>query len=63
MGCLTALVSGIEPVLNPILVALIYGETLSLLSLIGAAIVLVTIISYDVIKARTTVLNDTEKKP
>lgn len=58
-----ALVSGIEPVLNPILVALIYGETLSLLSLIGAAIVLVTIISYDVIKARTTVLNDTEKKP
>jgi len=53
-----ALVSGMEPVLNPILVALIYKEMLTPLSLIGAAIVLVTIITYNVIKAKMTVVTE-----
>lgn len=46
-----SLISGIEPILNPLLVAVFYGETLSTLSLIGAAIVLVTVVFYNVRKA------------
>ena len=47
-----SLISGIEPVLNPVLVALICNEKLTLLSLIGAAIVLVSILAYNIITTR-----------
>ena len=42
------LVTGIEPVLNPILVAIVVGETLSPLSLLGGVIVFV----YNILSAR-----------
>lgn len=47
-----ALVSGIEPVLNPVLVAVFYHEYLTTLSVIGAAVVLVSIVVYNVISAK-----------
>ena len=47
-----SLLSGLEPVLNPILAAIFYNELLTPLSLVGAIIVLVTIISYNVIISR-----------
>lgn len=47
-----SLVSGIEPVLNPILVAVFYGETMSALALIGAAIVICGVVGYNVLKIR-----------
>lgn len=47
-----SLVSGIEPVLNPILVALFYGEDVSLMALIGAVIVVVSVVVYNILLAR-----------
>ena len=47
-----SLLSGLEPILNPILVAIFYGELLTPLSLVGAAIVLISIISYNVIVSK-----------
>ena len=47
-----SLVSGIEPVLNPILVAVFYKETMGPFALIGAAVVVVGVVGYNVIKAR-----------
>ncbi len=47
-----SLVTGIEPILNPILVAAVVGETITGLSLVGGAIVFVTIMVYNVIGAR-----------
>ena len=47
-----SLITGIEPVLNPILVAVFYGETMGTLSLIGAAIVVGTVAVYNVRLAR-----------
>ncbi len=44
-----SLISGIEPVLNPVLVALFYGEMLTPLSLIGAAIVFISVLSYNLL--------------
>lgn len=49
-----ALVSGIEPVLNPLLVAAFYGETVGPLALVGAVIVIASVIGYNVLKARQT---------
>lgn len=49
-----SLVSGIEPVLNPILVAVFYHETIGPLSLLGAAVVISSIVIYNVLKARRT---------
>lgn len=46
------LVSGIEPVLNPILVALFYHEMMSIYALIGAAIVILGVVGYNALKAR-----------
>ena len=43
-----SLISAIEPILNPILVALFYGETIGSLSIIGACIVVVGIVGYQV---------------
>ena len=46
------LVSGIEPVLNPILVALFYGEQVGPFALAGAAVVIVGVVGYNVLQAR-----------
>ena len=46
------LVSGIEPVLNPILVAVFYHETIGPLSLVGAVIVVGSVVGYNVLKLR-----------
>ena len=47
-----SLVSGIEPVLNPTLVALFYGETVGTFALIGAVIVIGGVVGYNVLQAR-----------
>jgi len=47
-----ALLSMVEPVLNPVLVAIFYGETIGFVGLIGAAIVLASGTVYNVITAR-----------
>ena len=47
-----SLISGIEPVLNPRLVAIFYHETIGPLSLAGASIVVVSIVIYNMIKER-----------
>ena len=47
-----SLVSGIEPVLNPILVAVFYHETVGTLALAGAATFIVGVVGYNVIRAR-----------
>ena len=44
-----SLVSGIEPVLNPILVALFYGELMGPLSFLGAVIVVGGVVGYNVL--------------
>lgn len=49
-----SLISGIEPVLNPILVAIFYHEMIGPLALVGAVIVLGAIVSYNLLKARQT---------
>lgn len=49
---MASLVCGLEPVLNPVLVAIVYHEMLTPLSLVGAAIVFFTIIIYNVLKAK-----------
>lgn len=45
-----SLTSAIEPILNPIWVAIFWGEMISPLALVGAAIVIVTIVVYNVRK-------------
>ena len=47
-----SLISTIEPILNPILAAVVIGEELGTTALVGAAIVVVGIIAYNVLKAR-----------
>ena len=47
-----SLISGIEPVLNPILVAVFYGETIGPMALIGAIIVIGSIVVYNAIRAK-----------
>ena len=47
-----SLVSGIEPVLNPLLVAAFYGETVGPYALAGAAVVICGVVGYNVLKAR-----------
>ena len=47
-----SLVTGIEPILNPILVAVVVGETITGLSLVGGAIVFVTIMVYNLVSAQ-----------
>lgn len=46
------LISGIEPVLNPTLVAIFYHEMLTPLSLAGAAIVLLSVMTYNYMVSR-----------
>lgn len=47
-----SLVSGIEPVLNPILVAVFYHETIGTLALVGAVIVLSAVLAYNIIHSK-----------
>jgi len=47
-----SLVTGIEPVLNPILVAVFYRETIGPLSLLGAVLVVGSVVGYNVLLAR-----------
>ena len=47
-----SLVSGIEPVLNPLLVALIYHETIGPVSLVGAAVVIGGVVGYNIWKTK-----------
>ena len=47
-----SIINGLEPVLNPLLVMIFWKEMLTPLSLIGAVIVLATILIYNVINAR-----------
>lgn len=47
-----SLVSGIEPVLNPILVAVFYQEEMGRFALVGAAIVILSVVSYNVLKIK-----------
>ncbi|MGM9607778.1 MAG: DMT family transporter [Oscillospiraceae bacterium] len=47
-----SLVSGIEPVLNPILVAVFYGETMGTFALVGAAVVICGVVGYNVLKIK-----------
>ncbi len=56
-----SLVSGIEPVLNPILVALFYGEKVGTLSLIGAVIVIGGVLAYNILRRRIPPENNIEK--
>ncbi len=48
-----SLISGIEPVLNPILVAVFYGETVGTLAMVGAVIVVGGVLWYNTALART----------
>ena len=43
-----SLITGLEPILNPLWVALVYGETVSALALAGAVIVVGSIVLYNV---------------
>ena len=47
-----SLIAGLEPVLNPLWVALFHGETISPLSVCGAVLVVGTILAYNVYLAR-----------
>ena len=46
------LISGVEPILNPVLVAVFYHELLTPLSLVGAAVVLLSILVYNYLTSR-----------
>lgn len=54
-----SLVSGIEPILNPVLVAVFYHETIGTVSLIGAVIVICSIVVYNVLKEKQGCVSDT----
>ena len=43
-----SLISGMEPILNPLLVAAFYGEKVSVLSIIGSVIVVFSISAYKI---------------
>lgn len=53
-----SLISGIEPVLNPTLVAIFYHEMIGPLSLVGAVIVVGAVITYNVIQSRRRPVED-----
>jgi len=47
-----SLITGIEPILNPILVAVFYGEAVGPLALVGAVLVVGSIVVYNVLRAK-----------
>lgn len=49
-----SLVSGIEPVLNPILVVVFYGEKMGSLALVGAATVIGGVVGYNMLRQNET---------
>lgn len=49
-----SLISGIEPVLNPLLVAIFYREPVGSMALVGAVIVIVSVVGYNVLRSRHT---------
>ncbi len=49
-----SLITGIEPILNPTLVAIVFHETIGTLALFGAVIVVSTVLIYNVCSARQT---------
>ncbi len=49
-----SLITRLEPVLNPLLVAVFYREQVSALAYVGAAIVIGAIVGYNLLKARQT---------
>lgn len=49
-----SLISGIEPILNPVLVAVFYGEAVGTMSLLGAFIVITSIVVYNILQAKTS---------
>ena len=55
-----SLVSGIEPVLNPILVAVFYHEMIGPVALVGAMVVVGSVVLYNVMLARHTEPSETE---
>lgn len=56
-----SLISGIEPVLNPILVAVFYGETMGRFALLGAAIVIGGVVGYNILKIKFEQTSPTNK--
>lgn len=48
-----SLTTAIEPILNPLLVAFFWGEVVSPLSLVGAAVVVTGVIGYNLIKIKS----------
>lgn len=54
-----SLVSGIEPVLNPILVAVFYHEMIGPIALVGAMVVVGSVVLYNVVLARQTEPSET----
>ncbi len=55
------LITGVEPVLNPTLVAVFYHETMTTLSVVGAVIVVGGVIGYNIIDERRKSLASGEK--
>ncbi len=49
------LITGLEPILNPLLVAAFYGERVTALSIAGAAIVVCSVLGYNIWLARRRV--------
>ena len=47
-----SLLTGLEPIMNPLLVAAFYGESVSVLSVIGSVIVVCSILTYNVCLSR-----------
>ena len=47
-----SLVTGIEPILNPVLVALVLGERLTPLAFVGGAIVFLSVMVYNVLTVK-----------
>ena len=48
-----SLITGMEPILNPLLVAAFYGEAVSALSVVGSIIVVFSILAYNLRLARS----------
>ncbi len=58
-----SLTSGIEPVLNPVLVAIFYGETIGSLSMAGAVLVIGSVLAYSLSQIRHPKPSLVEKNP
>jgi len=47
-----SLITGMEPILNPLLVALFYGERITALSVAGCIIVVCSVLGYNIFLAK-----------